>query len=157
MKDKTQAMAWEAYIEKDFDALLKLSDMQLNQFFKHPSHKTTISKKSIEAAKEAFELGLMTKDFKKDGHKVILEAVTGLGILESSFSSEDYHHTNDVLGNLLDVAIGDQFSYTNSDFDSFLAKAELFASSKNFKHFEQYNKKMYDTYKNYAELAGFYR
>lgn len=157
IKDKTQAVAWQAYIEKDFDALLNLSDLQLNQFFKHPSNGGDLSRKSIEAAKEAMDLGLISKDFKTDGHKIILEAVTGLGILKSSFSGEDYQHTNDVLGNMLDVALWDQFSFTNSDFDNFISKAEMFSTSKNFKHFEQYNKKLFDTYKHYGELAPFYR
>ena len=33
----------------------------------------------------------------------------------------------------------------------------MFSTSKNFKHFEQYNKKLFDTYKHYGELASFYR
>ena len=33
----------------------------------------------------------------------------------------------------------------------------MFSGSKNFKSFEQYNKKLFDTYKHYAELAPFYR
>lgn len=105
IKDKTQAIAWQAYIEKDFDALLNLSDLQLNQFFKHPSNGGSLTRKSIEAAKEAMDLGLISKDFKTDGHKIVLEAITGLGIMKNSFSSEDYQHTNDVLGNMLDVAL----------------------------------------------------
>ena len=38
-KDKTQKVAWEWYINGDYDKLLELSDMQLNQFFKHESNK----------------------------------------------------------------------------------------------------------------------
>lgn len=105
IKDKTQAIAWKAYIEKDFDTLLGLSDLQLGQFFKHPSNNDGLSRRSLEAAKEAMDLGLISKDFKKDGHKIVLEAITGLGIMKNTFSSEDYQHTNDVLGNMLDVAL----------------------------------------------------
>lgn len=157
MKDKTQAVAWWAYIWKDFNTLLALSDLQLEQFFKHPSSPDGLSRKSLESAKEAMEMWLISNDWKKDGHKIALEAITGMGILEKSFSKDDYYHTNNILGNMLEVALWDQFSFTNSDFDSFLAKAEMFSASKNFKHFEQYNKKLYDTYKHYAELALFYR
>ncbi len=56
IKDKTQAVAWGAYINKDFDTLLGLSDLQLNQFFKHPSNGGNLTRKSIEAAKEAMDI-----------------------------------------------------------------------------------------------------
>lgn len=58
--------------------------------------------------------------------------------------------------NLLEVVLGKQFSYTNSDFESFLGKAIAFADKRDFKHFEGYNPKLYDTYKHFADNRNFY-
>jgi hypothetical protein len=39
IRDKTQQLAWNKLIEdQDYDFLLSLTDLQLNQWFKHPSN-----------------------------------------------------------------------------------------------------------------------
>lgn len=156
LKDKTQSMATKAYIEKDIDYLLSLSDAQLKQFFKKPWLKEGLNKRSLEMAKQAIEMGLISKDWKADPYRTVLEAVTGMGILESTFSKEDYNHTVDMMSNMLEVVLGKQFSDTNPDFEAFLGKAVEFASKKDFKHFESFNPKLYATYKHFADNKNYY-
>jgi len=39
IRDKTQQLAWNKLIEdQDYDFMLSLTDLQLNQWFKHPSN-----------------------------------------------------------------------------------------------------------------------
>lgn len=107
-------------------------------------------------AKEAIDLGLISKEWKTDPYRTVLEAVTGMGILESSFSKDDYNHTVDMMSNMLEVVLGKQFSDTNPDFEKFLGKAVEFASKRDFKHFEAFNPKLYATYKHFADNKDFY-
>ena len=60
----------------------------------------------------------------------MLEAITGMGIHESTFSKDDYNHTVDMMSNMLEVVLGKQFSYTNPDFEAFLGKAIALADTK---------------------------
>jgi hypothetical protein len=149
-------MATKAYIEKDIDFLLSLSDAQLKQFFKKPWLKDGLNKRSLQMAKEAMDLGLISKDWKADPYETVLQAVTGMGILESTFSKEDYKHTVDMMENMLEVVLGKQFSDTNPDFEAFLGKAVELASKRDFKHFEAFNPVLYRSYKHFADNKTYY-
>lgn len=75
IKDKTQATAWRKYIEeRDFDYLIGLSPLQLNRFLSHPANKG-MTKESLEMAKMAQDIGLLSKDWKKSGLEIALETL----------------------------------------------------------------------------------
>lgn len=57
IKDKTQSVIWKAYIERDYEKLMTMSDTQLNLFFSHPTNKKNgLDKQAIKAALKATEL-----------------------------------------------------------------------------------------------------
>lgn len=155
IKDKTQQLASKAYFEKDIDFLLSLSDMQLTQFFKRPGREW-LNRRSLEMAQKALDLGLITKDYKWDPNRAVLETITWMWIDVKSFSKDDYNHTVDMMENMLEVVLWKQFSYTNPDFEAFLGKAIAFADTKWFKAFEAFNPKLYDTYKHFADNRDYY-
>jgi len=158
IKDKTQATAWKNYIEKkDFDYLLGLSPLQLDRFLSHPSNKW-MTKESLEMAKMAQDIGLLSKDWKKWGLEMALETLAWRGIVEKSFSKDDYNTHVDAIQNLLEIVLGNKFSAGSGggNFEEYLAKAITMAENKNFKYFEAYNKKLYDTWKRYADNKEYY-
>lgn len=161
IKDKTQQTAWQKLIvEQDFDYLLSLSDIQLNQFFKHPTNaEKWWDKKALLAAKAAKDIWLLWWEDNLKGQRALLTAITWMGIQSSTFDPTEYKDVTDMMENLLEITVWPAFDKYGSAwwFDTFLSKAEAFTKDKNFKHFEKYNKKLYEIYKEYGELAPWYR
>lgn len=160
IRDKTQQLAWNELIEnQNYDYLLSLSDMQLNQWFKHPTNaKKWWDRKSIEAAKMAKDLWLLWWEDETKWQRALLTAITGLGINVSTYDPKTYEDDVKALENLLEITVWEAFSKDGWEwFNLFLSRAETFSKDKSFKHFEKFNKKLYDNYKHYAELAPWYR
>lgn len=159
IRDKTQQLAWNELIEnQNYDYLLSLTDLQLNQWFKHPSNTAKWwDRKSLEAAKMAKDLWLLGGEDATKWERSLLTAITGLGINVESYDAKSYKETVDTMENLLEITVGKAFSEDQDGFNLFLSRAETFAKDPKFKHFEKFNKKLYDTYKHYAEVAPWYR
>jgi len=159
IKDKTQWTAWSKVIEWDYDYLLSLSDMQLNQWFKHPTNaEKWWDRKTLEAAKIAKDMWLLGWEDATKWERDLLVAITGLWIDPKVYDPKEYRHSMDVMNNLLEITVGKAFSETGGDgFDLFLSRAETFSKDPKFKNFEKFNKKLYESYKHYGELAPWYR
>ncbi len=159
IRDKTQQLAWNKLIEdQDYDFLLSLTDLQLNQWFKHPSNSAKWwDRKALEAAKVAKDMGLLGGEDESKWERALLTAITGLGIDPKVYDPKEYQHTMDMMENLLDITTWPAFSKEGDGFNLFLSRAETFIKDPKFKHFEKFNKKLSDTYKHYGELAPWYR
>ena len=158
IKDKTQKMAWGWYINGEFDKLLELSDMQLNEFFKHPSNeKTWLTKQAIIAAQKAKEIWLLDMDYEKDPKKVVLQAMSWMGVLGHTIDQKTQSNDSKAIANLQELVLGKVFEYDYKDFNSYLDKVEKFSRSKYFKDMKDYNPTIYKNYKHFADNMEFYR
>lgn len=158
VKDKTQKVAWEWYINGDYDKLLELSDMQLNQFFKHESNKDKwLDKQALLAAKKAKEIGLLDTNYEQDPKKTILQAMSGLWVLWHTIDQKTQANDMRAIANLQELVLGKVFEYESSDFNAFLDKIEKFKRSHYFNDMEKFNPTIYKNYKHFADNMEYYR
>lgn len=156
IKDKTQQQAWKWYIEKDYNSLLWLTQMQLNQFFKHPTNvKNWLTVDSIKAAKFATELWLLRTDYEKDPQSALLDAMSGVWLHESVVTSKELNEDQKQISNLVEFTLWSVKEWWNSDPD-FIKKCVDFSRSAHFKEFKNFNETMYNTFKHFADNADWY-
>lgn len=161
IRDKTQNAAIQAYINGDVDFLLTLSDIQLNAFFKRAGtwkNELNLSKKSLEMAKVAKDMGLYGWSYEKDPTKAILQALTWLGIHENVVWWKQYKEATDDMTHLLELVLWDQFDYKGSSdgFAKFINNCKTFIDKKWSKEFERFNPVLYKNYKYYADNFDYY-
>lgn len=137
-KDKTTSAAWQYYIDKDYDTVLGLSNMQKQRFFAQDSMiKKWITEKTIKALKKAKDLGVL--NFSDNSYENAIVTLSGLPIHDSLATESILREDGDMVRNLAEVAIGKNFidkNYENS-FESTLSKWKELYADKNFKEFSK--------------------
>lgn len=157
IKDKTQSILWEDYINKDFDKMLSIWKNQLKVFLEHPTNKEKwLTIRSIEAAKEAKELWLLNTSYEKNPRDLALEIFVWNWIRWDIVDKEVVNTNQKEMRKLVEMILPSQSDWT-WDFLDFLNKVESFSKSQKFKDFQNYSPAMYDIYKHYSDNNEYYK
>lgn len=156
IKDKSQAQAWKWYIEWDYDNLLSLSQLQLNQFFKHPTNVNKgITVDSIRWAKLQKEI-FWSKKWEENPQTTILHALIWLGLAENVVTPKEFNLDIKNIANLVEFTAWSVKEWGDLD-PEFYDKCKAFSKSSYFKSFEKFNPTLYKSYKHFADNYDWYK